>query len=58
MKTLFSRALVVCYIGQLVAAPVNAQILSIDGLKTDSYILFFHYLARREFFIRRVNVTS
>jgi alpha-L-rhamnosidase len=35
MKTLFSCALAICCIGQLVAAPVNAQILRVEGLKTE-----------------------
>jgi alpha-L-rhamnosidase len=35
MKTLFSCALAICSIGQLVAAPVNAQILRVEGLKTE-----------------------
>ena len=35
MKTPFSCALVICCIGQLVAAPVNAQILRVEGLKTE-----------------------
>jgi alpha-L-rhamnosidase len=35
MKTLFSRALAICCIGQLVAVPVCAQILRVEGLKTE-----------------------
>jgi alpha-L-rhamnosidase len=35
MKTLFSCALAICCVGQLVAAPVNAQILRVEGLKTE-----------------------
>jgi len=35
MKTPFSCALAICCIGQLVAAPVNAQILRVEGLRTE-----------------------
>ena len=35
VRTLFSRTLAICCIAQFVAAPVNAQILRVEGLKTE-----------------------